>query len=118
MKMVHIVGGNVNSKLNSWLRDLGIHDFIHVKLETVSIDPLELRKSATGIREYVRDASALIAVGPVADALLVYAFLDHGTLPNTGKKTNKKEIQTSLENCRKYLMRRINATTYSGPTSC
>lgn len=116
--MVHVVGGNVNSRLNSWLRDLGIHDFIHVKLETNSIDPLELRKSAIGIREYVRDASALIAIGPVADALLVYAFLDHCTLPNTGKGTTKKELQKNLEDCRKYLMRRIHDTSiYSGPTS-
>jgi len=123
MKMVHIIGGNVNGKLNHWLRQLHIYDFVHVALDTNSIDPLELQKSAVNIKQYVEGASALIAVGQVADRLLFYAHLDHGTLPPTNEK-NFVIIAKSLDTCRQYLTRRMiyvasitNPSPSGGPPS-
>jgi hypothetical protein len=112
MKMVYVVGGNMNSRLNKWLRDLCIYDFIHVALDTASIDPLELKQSAVSVRQYVGNASALISVGLVADKVLNYAIIEHGTLPATSE-TDPQKIKLSIDQCRQYLLRRIDASKYT-----
>ena len=119
MKMVYVCGGNVNSTLKKWLRELHIVDFVHVKLEYGSIDRAELIKSAENIRSYIKDASALLSVGPTAKSVLKYANADFGALPATAE-TDKKIIQLHLEECRRYLFRRINdqhTISYWSPSS-
>lgn len=116
MKMVYVIGGIVNGRLNYWLRQLHVHDFIHVALDTNSIDPLELQKSAINIKKYIEGASAMIAVGQVADRLLFYAHLDHGALPSTSEK-DPGTIAKSLDLCRQYLHRRMEyaSSNITGP---
>lgn len=114
--MVHVIGGNVNSKLNTWLKQLFIEDFVHVRLDVESIDPAQLLLSADQIKEYVKGATALISVGPVADRVMNYANLHHGTLPSIGE-TDKETIKRAILECKNYLTERMYNVYYSRPPS-
>lgn len=119
VKMVHVVGGNITPRVKSWLDSLGIMDYVHVSLQTESIDPLELRKSALDMRQYLNGASALITVGKIADIILKLAYLDHGTLP-AGNEERKEIIAEALFECNRYIEGKLYDRQYSilsGPPS-
>ena len=109
----------MNSKLKHWLKELHIEDFVHVALDTTSIDPVELKISGFNILSYVYGASAIITVGTLANKLLKTTSVEHGALPATNT-TDKKKIAAAFIQCRYYLLRRINnvpPSNYFGPPS-
>lgn len=114
---VVIVGGNINSKLNAWLKHLGVKEFNHMSTRIDNISPLDIEESAEYLRNMLPSGSLIISVGPLADRLLNVFFVVHGALPST-RTTDKKKIETALLECRNYLqMRNYYAFNYqpSGP---
>lgn len=101
-----VFGGNVNDTLRTWLRQIGVEDFVHADFKVDSIEPLAIEKSAEYVRRTYVGMGPFLTVGKFADKLLTRAFMLHGSLPAT-TTTDKKVIAESLENCRNYLLRSI-----------
>jgi hypothetical protein len=112
---VLVIGGNVNGRLCAWLRELGISDFAHAAINVTSISPKDIQASADYIRREYGAVDYLFSVGLFADKTLRAAQLDHGALPAT-KTKDQKTLETALNNCRNYLLRRMyHAPTQSPP---
>lgn len=117
---VYIVGGNMTSRLNEWLGQIGVIDFLHFSLDVRSIDPNELRMSAVHLRNELLQAKWIISVGTFADKVLTMAHLDHGTLPSTTTR-DKKVILAQIKKCQEYLNQRslyyASRPEWPGPSS-
>jgi hypothetical protein len=110
---VLVIGGNVNSKLHKWLRQLGITQFNHLTTRTSSINPDDLIGQAEQIYAMIPLNTAVISIGPVADKILNMRHIIHGVLPSTRTK-NEIEVQKAIVMCKDYLnMRRY----YEYPTN-
>lgn len=109
---VLVIGGNVNSTLNKWLRQLGISDFMHAAMNVRSISPDDIKSSADYIKREYGGAKYIFTVGPFADKTLKLSGLDHGALPPTSTE-DRALIERALNNCRNYLLRRDHAPSQS-----
>lgn len=101
-----VFGGNINTTLIKWLKQLGVNDFVHAAIVARSIDKAEMQKTAEYIRNTYGHMDIIFSVGLFADKILFNAGLEHGILPATNNK-NLKEIDTQLIACRNYLIRRM-----------
>lgn len=101
-----VFGGNLNSVLVTWMKQLGVDDFLHGCFNIRSINPTDIQLSAEHLRKMYGDAEYLFSVGKIAHKTLVAAGLDHGALPSTSTK-DKKEIEAAMVHCRNYLIRRF-----------
>lgn len=110
-----VFGGNINSKLITWLQQLGVTDFLHAGVVVRSIDPADIQLSADHIRKNYGHAEFIFTVGAFAHKTLTAAGLDHGALPPTSTK-DKKEIEAALTHCRNYLLRSMYHAPKSSPT--
>jgi len=109
-----VFGGNNSSVLKSWLREIGIQDYIHAELEHESIAPYEMQLSAAHILHEYAGFRWVFSVGKFADRVLNMAGISHGALPS---HPTPLELNRAIMNCRNYLIRSGYAPT-SRPTIC
>lgn len=110
-----VFGGNINSRLITWLQKLGVTDFFHAGVVVKSIDPKDIQLSADHIRTNYGHADVVFTVGAFAHKTLVAAGMDHGALPATSTK-DKKEIEFALNQCCNYLLRSMYHAPKGSPT--
>ncbi len=113
----YVIGGNSNGTLKAWFSHLGVPDYVHVKLDVGSIAPEDIQRSAETLKSRWKNVEFVFSVGLFADKLLRAAGLDHGALPLTNTE-DKKLIESSLLECRNYLLRRIYGPQSTPPTIC
>lgn len=103
--MIYIVGGVMNSNLETWLRHLRINDYCHITINTEDISPSVMRRTAERVLNEIRGAHGIISVGHIADKLLTSVHVIHCSLPASTLK-DKKVISKCLESCMTYLYQR------------
>lgn len=106
-----VLGGNVNSRLRLWLKNLGVQDFHHLAMNVKSITPSDIQMSADYIRREYSHYQYIFTVGVFADKVLKLAGIDHGTFPPTSVR-DPAIINHAMQVCRNYLMRSM----YHAPT--
>lgn len=97
-----VFGGNNSSSLRSWMREIGVMEFVHAKLQHESIAPYEMQLSAACILHEYAGHPWIFSVGKFADRVLNMAAIDHGALPS---KPTPLELNKAIMNCRNYLIR-------------